>query len=124
MSARDYSTHTERDAGLAARADISGPVDSYEMALERGYDPHEDYSTETSPADLELMARGRRVGLDASNPASSLHEPAVAEAWAILDGSWERRFEALGLMSVGVGSHNLPRREESRLSDAETREGQ
>ena len=111
---RDTHTHTEHDAGIAARGQASTPANRYEMALERGYDPHEDYSPSPDQiaADREAFARGKRVGLDAKNPMSTLHDAAVAEAWAILDGGWTRALEALGLMSVGVGSHNLPRRPE------------
>lgn len=108
----DYSTHTERDAALAAQGSGTGPADAYEMALERGYDPHEDYSEseEAKRANLALFRRGRRVAIDARNPESTLHEYAVKEAWAIIDAGFARSHEGLGLFSMGVGTHNLPRR--------------
>lgn len=108
---RDYSTHTEADAGR--HLDAYDGMSRYEAALERGYDPGEDYSPEPlSEESSALFARGKRVGFDAKNPMSAMHTEAVAEAWAILDGGWARALEALGLMAVGVGSHNLPRRSE------------
>ena len=75
----------------------------YERALERGYDPCEDYSpTDAERAQsAEAYSWGRWTGLAALNPDHPRHHDAHAAALATHAATWGSP-EKLGLLRVGA----------------------